>query len=108
MRRTQGIREIQSPPIAAIPDTSRIITGGVSRSSTAISMCRRAVGGNGDDGIFQGQNGAANAVPTGGTSNTIVQLLGTQATNATGASSPLTPFGFTLRQSEHALCGCRG
>jgi hypothetical protein len=52
-------------------------------------------GGNGDDGIFQVQNGAANGVPTGGTTNTIVQLLGTQATNpTTGAASPLTPFGF--------------
>jgi hypothetical protein len=52
-------------------------------------------GGNGDDGIFQVQNGTANGLPTGGTTNTIVQLLGTQATNpATGATSPLTPFGF--------------
>ena len=52
-------------------------------------------GGNGDDGVFQVQNGTANGVPTGGTNNTIVQLLGTQATNpSTGASSPLTPFGF--------------
>lgn len=52
-------------------------------------------GGNGDDGVFQVENGTANGIPTGGTNNTIVQLLGTQATNpVTGASSPLTPFGF--------------
>ncbi|HXZ00980.1 MAG TPA: hypothetical protein VEI03_13340 [Stellaceae bacterium] len=52
-------------------------------------------GGNGDDGVFQVEDGTGNGVPTGGTTNTIVQLLGTQATNPiTGASSPLTPFGF--------------
>ena len=51
-------------------------------------------GGNGDDGVFQVLNGKADGLPT-GTGNTIVQLLGNQATNpATGASSPLTPFGF--------------
>jgi len=34
-------------------------------------------------------------VPTGGTNNTIVQLLGNQATNPnTNGPSPLTPFGF--------------
>jgi hypothetical protein len=34
-------------------------------------------------------------LPTGGTNNTIVQLIGNQATSpATGATSPLTPFGF--------------
>lgn len=52
-------------------------------------------GGNGDDGVFQIEDGTGNGIPTGGTTNTIVQLLGTQATNPiTGASSPLTPFGF--------------
>jgi hypothetical protein len=52
-------------------------------------------GGNGDDGVFQVMNGTADGVPTSGTDNTIVQLLGTQATNPiTGATSPLTPFGF--------------
>jgi hypothetical protein len=52
-------------------------------------------GGNGDDGIFQVQNGTANGVPTGGTDNGIVQLLGGRATNpSTGASSALVPFGF--------------
>lgn len=52
-------------------------------------------GGNGDDGIFQVQNGTADGLPTGGTGNTIVPLLGTQATNpVTNATSPLTPFGF--------------
>jgi len=52
-------------------------------------------GGNGDDGVFQVQNGTKDGIPTGGATNTIVQLLGTQATNPiTGASSPLTPFGF--------------
>jgi hypothetical protein len=52
-------------------------------------------GGNGDDGVFQVQNGTADGVPTGGTGNAIVQLIGNQATNpATGATSPLTPFGF--------------
>jgi hypothetical protein len=52
-------------------------------------------GGNGDDGIFQVENGTAAGLPVGGTTNTIVQLIGNQATNpATGASSPLTPFAF--------------
>lgn len=51
-------------------------------------------GGNGDDGLFQVQNGTADGLPT-GTGNTIVQLLGDRATNPnTGASSLLTPFGF--------------
>lgn len=51
-------------------------------------------GGNGDDGIFQVQNGTSDGLPT-GTGNSIVELLGAQATNpTTGASSPLTPFGF--------------
>jgi hypothetical protein len=51
-------------------------------------------GGNGDDGLFQVQNGTGDGLPT-GTGNTIVQLLGDRATNPiTGASSPLTPFGF--------------
>lgn len=52
-------------------------------------------GGNGDDGVFQVEDGTGNGIPTGGTTNTIVQLLGTQATNPiTQATSPLTPFGF--------------
>lgn len=52
-------------------------------------------GGNGDDGVFQVHNGTGDGVPAGGTANAITQLLGTQATNPiTGASSPLTPFGF--------------
>ena len=47
-------------------------------------------GGNGDDGIFQVGSG----LPT-GTGNTITELLGDPATDPiTGASSPLTPFGF--------------
>jgi len=51
-------------------------------------------GGNGDDGIFQVEAGTADGLPV-GTGNTIIQLIGTQATNpGTGASSPLTPFGF--------------
>jgi hypothetical protein len=51
-------------------------------------------GGNGDDGLFQVHNGTGDGLPT-GTSNTITLLFGDQATNpATGASSPLTPFGF--------------
>ncbi|HEV2189990.1 MAG TPA: hypothetical protein VGR70_22485 [Stellaceae bacterium] len=51
-------------------------------------------GGNGDDGIFQVEAGTADGLPV-GTTNTIIQLIGTQATNpGTGASSPLTPFGF--------------
>ena len=58
-------------------------------------------GGNGDDGVFQVKNGTGDGVPTGGTSNAIVQLLGTQATNpVTGASSPLTPFGFFFADAE--------
>jgi hypothetical protein len=66
-------------------------------------------GGNGDDGLFQVLNGSfptatladvvnnatGAGVPTGGTDNTIVQLLGNQATNPnTNGPSPLTPFGF--------------
>lgn len=52
-------------------------------------------GGNGDDGVFQVENGTANGIPAGGSTNSIVQLVGTQATNpVTGATSPLTPFGF--------------
>src|SRR5712672_982819 len=65
-------------------------------------------GGNGDDGVFQVLNGnfpnatlaqvvngTGAGVPTGGTNNTIVQLLGNQATNPnTNGPSPLTPFGF--------------
>ncbi len=66
-------------------------------------------GGNGDDGLFQVLNGSfPNAtinqvvnsgtgagVPTGGTDNTIVQLLGNYATNPnTNQPSPITPFGF--------------
>jgi hypothetical protein len=47
-------------------------------------------GGNGDDGIFQVGSG----LPT-TTGNTITKLLGDPATDpTTGASSPLTPFGF--------------
>ena len=41
------------------------------------------------------ENGTAAGLPVGGTTNTIVQLIGNQATNpATGASSPLTPLAF--------------
>jgi len=51
-------------------------------------------GGNGDDGIFQVENGTGNGLPT-GTGNTIVQLLGAPATDpVTGNASPHTPFGF--------------
>ena len=51
-------------------------------------------GGNGDDGVFQVQNGTGNGLPT-GTGNTIVKLLGDPATDpTTGAASPITPFGF--------------
>ena len=47
-------------------------------------------GGNGDDGIFQVGTG----LPT-TTGNTITKILGDPATDpTTGASSPLTPFGF--------------
>ena len=65
-------------------------------------------GGNGDDGVFQvlngsfpnatladAVNGTGAGVPSGGTTNTIVQLLGNQATNPnTNGSSLLTPFAF--------------
>lgn len=66
-------------------------------------------GGNGDDGLFQVlngsfpgatiddvvNNGTGAGVPAGGTTNTIVQLIGNYATNpATNAPSLLTPFGF--------------
>ena len=51
-------------------------------------------GGNGDDGIFQVENGTGPGLPT-GAGNTIVKLLGDPATDpTTGAASPLTPFGF--------------
>ena len=65
-------------------------------------------GGNGDNGIFQVLNGnfpnatlaqvvngTGAGVPTGGSDNTIVQLLGNEATNPnTNGPSPLTPFAF--------------
>ncbi len=52
-------------------------------------------GGNGDDGIFKVTNGSGAGLPTSSTTNTITQMIGTQATNPqTGASSPLVPFGF--------------
>lgn len=66
-------------------------------------------GGNGDDGLFQvlngshpgatladvTNNGLGAGVPSGGTNNTIVQLLGNYATNPnTNQPSPITPFGF--------------
>lgn len=52
-------------------------------------------GGNGDDGIFQVGSG----LPT-TTGNTITELLGDPATDpTTGASSPLTPFGFWFANS---------
>jgi hypothetical protein len=66
-------------------------------------------GGNGDDGLFQVlngsfpgatindvvNNGTGAGMPAGGTTNTIVQLIGNYATNpATNAPSLLTPFGF--------------
>ena len=52
-------------------------------------------GGNGDDGIFKVTNGSGTGLPTSSTTNTITQIIGTQATNPqTGASSPLVPFGF--------------
>jgi hypothetical protein len=51
-------------------------------------------GGNGDDGVFQVHSGSGDGLPT-GTGNTVTLLFGDQATNpTTGASSPLTPFGF--------------
>lgn len=51
-------------------------------------------GGNGDDGVFQVENGTGNGLPT-GTGNTIVNLLGAPATDpVTGNASPYTPFGF--------------
>jgi hypothetical protein len=54
-------------------------------------------GGNGDDGVFQVENGCVggSGLPTLATTNCIKQLIGDQATNpATGASSPLVPFAF--------------
>jgi len=51
-------------------------------------------GGNGDDGLFQVHNGTGDGLPT-GTANTITKLFGVPATDpVSGASSPLTPFGF--------------
>ncbi len=51
-------------------------------------------GGNGDDGVFQVENGTSSGLPI-GTGNTIVQLLGAPATDPiTGAASPYTSFGF--------------
>lgn len=50
-------------------------------------------GGNGDDGLFQVQNGTGNGLPT-GTGNTIVELFGSPATDSSGNPSPYTPFGF--------------
>jgi len=71
-------------------------------------------GGNGDNGVFQVLNGnfpnatladvvhtgLGGGVPANGTNNTIVQLLGNQATNPnTNGPSPLTPFGFFFANS---------
>ncbi|HKV54510.1 MAG TPA: hypothetical protein VJN94_07680 [Candidatus Binataceae bacterium] len=51
-------------------------------------------GGNGDDGLFQVQNGAGNGLPL-GTNNTITELFGAPATDpTTQAPSVYTPFGF--------------
>ena len=50
-------------------------------------------GGNGDDGLFQVENGTGNGLPT-GTNNTIVELFGSPATDANGNPSPYAPFGF--------------
>ena len=50
-------------------------------------------GGNGDDGLFQVENGTGNGLPT-GTGNTIVELFGYPATDPTGAAAPITPFAF--------------
>ena len=51
-------------------------------------------GGNGDDGVFQVQNGSGNGLPL-GTGNTIVPLFSAPATDpVSGAPSPYTPFGF--------------
>src|SRR5271157_170227 len=56
-------------------------------------------GGNGDDGVFQVENGKGNGLPT-GTGNTIVKLFGAPATDpVTSAVSPLTPFGFWFAPS---------
>ena len=51
-------------------------------------------GGNGDDGLFQVENGSGNGLPT-GTGNTIVKLFGDPATDPiSGAAAPITPFAF--------------
>ena len=51
-------------------------------------------GGNGDDGLFQVENGHGSGLPS-GTGNTVVLLFGAPATNpTTGAASPFVPFGF--------------
>jgi hypothetical protein len=51
-------------------------------------------GGNGDDGLFQVQQGSGNGLPT-GTGNTIVELFGYPATDPiTNKPAPITPFAF--------------
>ena len=51
-------------------------------------------GGNGDDGIFQVQDGTSNGLPL-GTGNTVVPLFSAPATDPVSkAPSPYTPFGF--------------
>jgi hypothetical protein len=51
-------------------------------------------GGNGDDGVFQVQNGTGEGLPL-GTGNTIVPLFSAPATDPVSkAPSPYTPFGF--------------
>jgi hypothetical protein len=51
-------------------------------------------GGNGDDGLFQVQNGSGNGLPT-GSGNTIVELFGYPATDPiTEKPAPITPFAF--------------
>ena len=80
----QHVKDNNFRGIGISPDSQSTLNLYVSKGS----------GGNGDDGLFQVQAGTGDGLPT-GTGNTIVQLLGDQATNPiTGASSPLTPFGF--------------
>lgn len=51
-------------------------------------------GGNGDDGLFQVENGTGAGLPT-GTGNTIIKLFGDPATDPiSGAAAPITPFAF--------------
>jgi hypothetical protein len=93
-RSNWGLNFASAVPMNRRSSTSRTINWrgvGIFNGNLYVSKCS---GGNGDDGIFQVENGAAAGVPVGGTTNTIVQLIGNQATNLpTGQARWQRPVG---------------